>query len=117
VCYYQSGLVPVFTGLALDPGDQIEVILRPVPGALPELPGFPENDEGGTILCPGDTNDDGQVNIDDVVNVILDFGTDGATNGGDVDDGTQTGTPDGIVNIDDVVFVILNFGDICIGPM
>jgi hypothetical protein len=56
------------------------------------------------IPCPGDTNDDGAVDIDDIVNVILDFGTDGSANGGDVDES-------GLVDIDDVVLVVLNFGD------
>jgi len=35
----------VFPDVALEPGDVITVILRPAPGALPELPGFPDDDE------------------------------------------------------------------------
>lgn len=35
----------VFPDIALEPGDVITVILRPAPGALPELPGSPEDDE------------------------------------------------------------------------
>ena len=38
-----------------------------------------------------------------MINVVLDFGTDGSANGGDADG-------NGLVDIDDVVFVVLNFG-------
>jgi hypothetical protein len=47
--------------------------------------------------------DDELVNVDDLVNVILDRGTDGSANGGDVND-------DGIVNVDDLLDVILGWG-------
>ena len=53
--------------------------------------------------CLGDTDGNGVVNIDDIVNVILDFGTNGLGNGGDVDGS-------GVVDIDDVVIVVLNLG-------
>jgi hypothetical protein len=53
--------------------------------------------------CDGDTDGNGQVDIDDVVNVVLDFGTDGSGHGGDVD-GSGAG------DIDDVALVVLNFG-------
>jgi hypothetical protein len=53
--------------------------------------------------CEGDTDGNGFVDIDDIVNVVLDFGTDGATNGGDADGS-------GFVDIDDIVLVVLNFG-------
>jgi hypothetical protein len=54
-------------------------------------------------LCAGDTDGSGVVDIDDVVNVVLDFGTPGVNNGGDVDF-------NGIVDIDDIVVTVLNFG-------
>jgi hypothetical protein len=38
----------------LEPGDEITVILRPAPGGLPELPGFPDDEENGQC-CPGGT--------------------------------------------------------------
>ncbi len=53
--------------------------------------------------CLGDTDDSGTVDIDDVINVVLDFGRDGSANGGDVDQS-------GVVDIDDVVLVVLEFG-------
>jgi hypothetical protein len=57
--------------------------------------------------CPTDTDGNGSTDIDDIVNVILDFGSTGDGNmdgfNGDVD---QTG----VVDIDDVVLLILNFG-------
>jgi hypothetical protein len=40
----------------LTPGDDIRVILRPAPGALPELPGF-EEDEEVLPVCPWDCAD------------------------------------------------------------
>jgi hypothetical protein len=53
--------------------------------------------------CPGDTTGDGTVDVDDLINVILDFGSDGAAHGGDL-------TDDGIVNVDDLTEVILGWG-------
>ena len=43
------------------------------------------------------------VDIDDIQAVVLDFGTDGSGNGGDV-------TGNGIVDIDDIQLVVLFFG-------
>ena len=56
--------------------------------------------------CDGDTNCDQVNDIDDIVNVVLDFGTDGSGHGGDVNGS-------GLVDIDDIVFVVLNFGNVC----
>jgi glucose/arabinose dehydrogenase len=53
--------------------------------------------------CLGDTDGNGEVDIDDIVNVVLDFGTDGSANGGDADGS-------GLVDIDDIVLVVLQFG-------
>ncbi|MHC4990976.1 MAG: hypothetical protein ACYTGC_08340 [Planctomycetota bacterium] len=53
--------------------------------------------------CDGDTNSSGVVDTNDLVNVILDWGTDGAKNNGDVDG-------NGIVNSDDLVAVVLAWG-------
>ena len=53
--------------------------------------------------CAGDTNGDGTVDIDDIVAVVLDFGTDGSANGGDTN-------CDGTVDIDDIVLVVLSWG-------
>jgi hypothetical protein len=35
-----------------DPGDEIVVLLRPAPGALPELPGLPDDDQQSENCCP-----------------------------------------------------------------
>jgi hypothetical protein len=51
----------------------------------------------------GDTDGNDQVNIDDTVNVVLDFGTDGSVNGGDVDGS-------GLVGVDDIVLVVISLG-------
>jgi hypothetical protein len=58
--------------------------------------------------CPGDTNNDDVTDIDDIVNVVLCFGTEGidCPDPGDKSDVTF----DGIVDIDDIVWVVLNFG-------
>ena len=53
--------------------------------------------------CPGDTNNDGSVDVSDLVNVISDWGTDGSANGGDV-------TLDGTVNVGDLLEVIVHWG-------
>ena len=47
---------------------------------------------------------DHDVNVDDVVNVVLDWGTDGSKNGGDADGS-------GSVDVDDIVWVVLHWGD------
>jgi hypothetical protein len=57
----------------------------------------------GPVGCPEDTNLDGQIDADDLVNVILDWGTDGSANNTDVDG-------NGVVNTDDLVTVILAWG-------
>ena len=53
--------------------------------------------------CPGNTDINCVVDIDDIVNVVLDFGTDGSANRGDVDGS-------GTVDIDDIVVVVIGFG-------
>jgi hypothetical protein len=55
--------------------------------------------------CVGDTDGNGAVDIDDLVNIVLDFGFEGADppNGGDVNG-------DMIVDVDDIVEAVLNFG-------
>jgi probable HAF family extracellular repeat protein len=53
--------------------------------------------------CPGDSNGDGEVDVDDLTNVVLDWGTDGSGHGGDVDGS-------GIVDVDDLTLVILGWG-------
>ncbi len=60
--------------------------------------------------CPGDTNGDGDVDVNDLNNVILDWGTDGSANGGDLTDATGTGPPDGIVNVNDLNAVVVGWG-------
>jgi hypothetical protein len=56
----------VFPSVPLEPDDELTVILRPVPGALPELPGFPDDEETRPV-CPWDCGDG------DFVVGILDF--------------------------------------------
>ena len=60
--------------------------------------------------CSGDTNDDGEVNVDDLNNVILDWGTDGSANGGDVTGATPGSPPDGTVDVNDLNAVIVGWG-------
>ena len=52
--------------------------------------------------CTGDTNGDGQVNVTDLLQVILDWGM-GAGAAGDVN-------ADGTVNVSDLVQVVLAWG-------
>jgi hypothetical protein len=60
--------------------------------------------------CPGDTNDDGVVDVNDLNNVFLDWGTDGSANGGDVAGATPGSDPDGIVDVNDLNAIITNWG-------
>jgi hypothetical protein len=55
------------------------------------------------VGCAEDTNGDALVDADDLVNVILDWGTDGSAHGGDLDG-------NGVVNADDIVAVMLAWG-------
>ena len=61
--------------------------------------------------CPGDTNGDGEVDVDDLNNVILDWGSDGSANGGDLTGPRPGSPPDGIVNVNDLNAVIVGWGD------
>jgi hypothetical protein len=70
-------------------------------GASSDLNGNSRPDD---CECLGDTDGSGQVNVDDLVNVILDWGTDGSANGTDVNN-------DGIVGVDDLLLIILGYGD------
>jgi hypothetical protein len=56
-----------------------------------------------TVPCPGDTNGDGLVDVSDLVNVILDWGTNGAAHSGDVNGS-------GTVDVADLVAVVLAWG-------
>ncbi|MHC4992482.1 MAG: hypothetical protein ACYTGC_16030 [Planctomycetota bacterium] len=53
--------------------------------------------------CPADTDDSGAVDVDDLLNVILDWGTDGSAHQGDIDGS-------GLVNADDLVALLLAWG-------
>lgn len=73
------------------------IILRPVPGALPELPGFPddEGEIGPEEFIRGDCNHDGQYNIADVI-ALLDelFGQGDPAPCDDACDGNDDGAKD-----------------------
>ncbi|MEM9083453.1 MAG: lamin tail domain-containing protein, partial [Planctomycetota bacterium] len=51
--------------------------------------------------CQGDANGDGNVNVDDFIDVLLNFGTAGPVGDANLD---------GAVNVDDFIAVLLNFG-------
>jgi hypothetical protein len=53
--------------------------------------------------CVGDTNNDGVVDVDDLVNVLLDWGTNGTGHNGDVDGS-------GMVKPLDIIAVLINWG-------
>jgi hypothetical protein len=53
--------------------------------------------------CTGDANNSGEVDVDDLIAVILDWGCVGSQCAGDVDDS-------GEVDVDDLIVVILNWG-------
>jgi hypothetical protein len=68
-------------------------------------------DCGALPGCVGDTNGDDVVDVNDLVNVITDWSTDGQANGGDIADNSGSGPPDGIVDVGDLVAVITAWGD------
>ncbi len=73
VCKCEYSIITPIPAVPVDPGDEIVVILRPAPGALPELPGFPEeNDEGSTRpgACPADFDGDGFVGAADLAQLL-----------------------------------------------
>ncbi len=51
------------------------------------------------------------MDVNDLNNVILDWGTDGSANGGDVTGVVPGSPPDGIVDVNDLIAVIVNWGD------
>jgi hypothetical protein len=53
--------------------------------------------------CAADTNGSGTVDVEDLLAVIMDWGTDGSASNGDVNN-------DGTVNVDDLVEVLLAWG-------
>ena len=65
--------------------------------------------QGGTT-CVGDTNLDGLVDVDDINNVILDWGTDGSAHGGDVTGSAPGRPPDGVVDSSDLIAVFVAWG-------
>jgi hypothetical protein len=56
-----------------------------------------------SVPCGADSNADCVVDVSDMVNVIIDWGTNGAANGGDVDG-------NGIVDVNDLVAVVVGWG-------
>jgi hypothetical protein len=107
-CLYHPvpDLNPAFRAILIDPGAAISVVLRPAPGALPELPGFPDDEtDVEPDSCPADLNDDGNVNVQDMVALILDWGCVDPPGpcAGDVNG-------DGVVNVQDLVQLILAWG-------
>jgi hypothetical protein len=60
--------------------------------------------------CPGDTNNSGAVDVDDLIAVILAWGPCANCAACPADVAPQP-TPDCVVNVDDLVEVILNWGD------
>ncbi len=59
-CGCVGGWITIFPGVSLQPEDEIMVLLRPAPGALPELPGMNEDDQYITSCCePAAVGDSG----------------------------------------------------------
>jgi hypothetical protein len=83
--------------LDVDPGD-LTVVLRPVPGALPELPGFPEDEEDiDPNPCPADLTGDAMVGFGDLTALLNMWGPcppDPAPCPADLNDDDQVGFAD-----------------------
>jgi hypothetical protein len=87
----------VSDGLLFPP--QGEIVLNITPLGCP-----PPVGRCCTEGCLVDTDGNASIDVDDLINVILDWGTDGSANGGDINGS-------GLVDVDDLVSIILNFGE------
>jgi len=78
----------------------------------PGVPHTPLSAGPTDSLCPGDTDGDRSVGIDDLLTVLTNFGqfTDGGFGAGDV---LPPGNPDGVINLQDLLLVLARFGQDC----
>lgn len=91
-----------FPHVPLPPEGGLTVVLRPAPGALPELPGFDEDDEQEVDrLCPEDVSGDGFIDVQDLLAVLAAWNTDDED--ADIND-------DGIVDVQDLLAVLARWG-------
>lgn len=67
-----------FLGVELSPGDEVMVIVRPSISALPELPGFDNDNTGapapGCPQCPADLTGDGVIDGADLARLLANWG-------------------------------------------
>jgi hypothetical protein len=90
-CVCGGGWLAAFPGIDGDGIDGVlAVVLRPAPGALPELPGFGDDDER-YVGCDGDLNYDGVIDQADLGILLASFGVDA---GGDIDGDGDTDQAD-----------------------
>jgi hypothetical protein len=74
VCERGAAIISAVATTSLQPGDEIIVLLRPARGALPELPGFPDDEETRPV-CPWDCGDgDFMVGITDFLKLLGQWG-------------------------------------------
>ncbi len=99
---FQLGITHgVFSNLAIAAGGTITIVADGAPGSLGTINGFQIKQLPGGG-CDGDTDGDNDVDTDDLVNVVLQWGTVCPCTG-DVDG-------DSDVDTDDLVIVVLNWG-------
>ena len=67
---------------------------------------IPDECEDFVPVCPTDINADGATDLDDLLTVVLNFGTTQPLDGGDV-------TLDGVVDLDDLLEIVIKFGVAC----
>lgn len=110
-CPCQSVLfVATIPAVPMEPGDEITVILRPAPGALPELPGFPDPESPETVPCKEDCalpGPNGDVNVFDLFDLLSQWNNIGAC---DIN-------ADGIVDVFDLFALLSAWGACPGGPM
>jgi hypothetical protein len=79
-CQYhpEPGPVPIPIGDLASPGDVVSVVLRPVPGALPELPGFEDDDIDRITVppatCQADVDGNLVVDFQDLLAILAEWG-------------------------------------------
>lgn len=104
-----DSLNAIIPGVSLQPGDEIMVLLRPAPGALPPLPGFEDDD--ATIIpapCRGDFDGDGLISLSDLALLLSNYGTASGASywDGDLD-------ADGDVDLSDLAALLAIYGTTC----
>lgn len=108
-CLCSYSIAYVFDAVPIDPDEGVIIVLRPLPGALPELPGFPDDEEevdpttAENDFVRGDCNADGGYDIGDAIALLAELFSSGAP--GPCADACDS-NDDGGKDIGDAVYIL-----------